>query len=290
MRRFWRATRPYSFTAALVPVLLGALASGRFSLLWFALALVGAVAIQTVANVVNDLFDARSGLDRLDNTGAMNVVVTGELAPAEGWRIVAVAGTVATLAGGLALGRVGTPLVPWLVGGALVAFFYTAPPIALKHRALGDAAVAAGFGVGVAAGSAMIALGGPLTPLVSERLSAWAAPPLMLVVAILHANNLRDREADRAGAARTVANVLPESFGRALLVALVMLPYFWQTGLALTTREAWTVLPMLTLPIGANLAARAQAGNVGGTYVPEIAKLHGAFGVLAAIALAIVLR
>ncbi|HYM91073.1 MAG TPA: UbiA family prenyltransferase, partial [bacterium] len=59
-----QAVRPFSFTASLVPVLLGsavAATQGMFHPGLFLLTLLGAVAIQGAANLFSDYFDYRSG-------------------------------------------------------------------------------------------------------------------------------------------------------------------------------------------------------------------------------------
>lgn len=285
MKRFWEAARPYSFTAALVPVVIGFAATRSFPVGWFLVTLLGAIAAQTVANVVNDLYDARTGLDRPDNAGAMNALVRGLITEREAKAIVLVASVVGLGCAALAVARVGTPIVPWLIGGGLVAFFYTAPPIALKRRALGDLAVAFGFGIGYAAGAALIASGGEPSPEVRTRVWIWAVPAILLVVAILHANNHRDREADRANGARTLANSLSLANSRTVLLALVGGAYVWTLGLVLIGNP-WAVLPLFTLPLAIPLLRKAARDDVGGMFVPEIAKLHGAFGLLLATGLA----
>ncbi len=294
--RLWAATRPYSFTAAAVPVLLGTLAALdalrplRFDPLAFALVLLGAVAIQTVANVVNDLYDARTGLDRRDNTGAVNAIVRGVVTEREAKRLVLAASAASLAVGVWFLGRVGPTALPLLVGGGLLAVFYTAPPVRLKHRALGDLAVAAGFGLGILVGAALAQAASKPGPFPFGRILIDGLPSLLLVVGILHANNHRDREADRAAGARTLGNVLSVPASRALLRALLLGPYAVAlAAVLLRIATPFFLLPLLSLPVALGLDARARRDDVGGMYVPEFAKLHGLFGALAAASLALAL-
>lgn len=286
--RFWAATRPYSFTASAVPVLIGSLVavaagSAAFSLLAFALALGGAVAIQTVANVVNDLYDRRTGIDRPDNYGRFNSILAGVVSEAEAKRIVLVASAIAFAVGIWTIARVGPPATWLIAGGALLAFFYTAPPFRLKHFALGDAAVAAGFGFGMVYGAFLVQLP-RFTPW--PTLLAYAAPSLLLVVGILHANNHRDRTADRAAGARTLANTLSERGSAALLSFLLLAPYAIVIAAVLTklTTPLW-LAALVSMPIAYKLERRGRSGDVEGMYVPEVAKLHGLFGLLTAVAI-----
>ena len=294
LRRYWLATRPYSFTAAAVPALLGSLVAVEalpglhFGVVAFGLTLLGCVAIQAVANVVNDLYDARTGLDRPDNYGRLNCIVSGLVTVPEARRIILAASGLSLLVGVWFLLRVGLPGLWLLIAGGLLAFFYTAPPLRLKHRALGDVAVALGFGLGMVYG-AFLAQAAPMLgrfTLPLGQILTVALPSLLLVVGILHANNHRDRAADAAAGARTLANVVPLRTSDAILTALLLGPYAVALVAAAThVATRWWPLVLLSLPVAIALARRGQRGDVEGMYVPEVAKLHGLFGLLTTVAL-----
>jgi hypothetical protein len=159
MRTLWQATRPYSFPAAAVPVAVGTalapLLHPGLGVNWShaALVLAGTIAAQAVSNLVNDLVDAGRGLDHAGNAGRDNPIVAGTLGPGA---MVGLA--VAIGAAGLVIAawltRVAGPPVAWLAAaGALFAVFYTAPPVALKYRALGDVAVFTAFGALILTGA-----------------------------------------------------------------------------------------------------------------------------------------
>ncbi|MER3496145.1 MAG: hypothetical protein C4320_04690 [Armatimonadota bacterium] len=290
VKRYWTATRPYSFTAAAVPVLIGSLlavavGSASFSIVAFALTLIGAVAIQSVANVVNDLYDRRTGIDREDNYGRFNSFVAEVVTESEGKRIIGFASAVALAIAIWFILRVGAPAVSLIVMGALLAFFYTAPPFRLKHYALGDAAVAAGFGFGMLYGAFLAQLPAT-TPW--QTLIIYTLPSLLLVVGILHANNHRDRVADLGLNARTVANLLSERGSAWLNSAYLLLPYALViVGVATKLATPFWLLTLLSFPIALKLHQRGQRGDVEGMYVPEVAKLHGLFGILTAVAIGV---
>lgn len=292
--RYWTATRPYSFTAAVVPVLLGSLVAVyalrplRFDFLAFLITIVGAIAIQAVANVVNDFYDSEVGLDRHDNYGALNAIVRGVISDQEAKRLIAGTGVVAFAVGIWFMARVGWQSWWLILGGGLLAFFYTAPPVQLKHHALGDLAVALGFGLGIAYGSFLVQAHNKTEAFEfpGGQLLLYILPSLFLVVAILHANNHRDREADRAADAATIANTLTQPASRWLLRGLLIAPYV-VVLLSVVLRIAalaWA-LTLVTLPLAIMLERRAAADDVEGMYVPDVAKLHGLFGIVGTIAL-----
>ena len=292
--RYWLATRPYSFTAAVVPVLIGtltalyALRPLHFDPMAFVLTILGAIVIQMVANLVNDFYDSEVGLDKHDNYGALNAIVRGVITDTEAKRLIIATSTVAFLLGLWFMARVGWQSWWLILAGALLAFFYTAPPVQLKHHALGDVAVALGFGLGIAYGSFLVQAVGKGTEWTMPlgQLLVYALPSLLLVVAILHANNHRDREADRAAGAATIANKLSESGSRVLLRVLLLAPYLIVLLSVVTRIAAWPwVFTLLTLPIAILLDQRAAKDDVQGMYVPDVAKLHGMFGIIGAVAL-----
>lgn len=297
LRAYWVATRPYSFTATLVPVLIGTgVAKVLFptmALNWgaFALALLGALAVHVVANVLNDFFDARSGLDNPQNFGRFNAVVAGLTTPKEMLGIAAGAGVVSLLIGLYFLVAIGVPILVLMLLGGFLAVFYTMPPLSLKHHTLGDVAVLLGFGLGMAAGAYVVQAHAMPGYLVGSRLAAllaYALPSALPMVGILHANNHRDRANDREYGARTLANVLSPALSKRVMVALLVAPLalFAATSVAgLTT--AWILLAVLSVPPMLKILREVKTDHFDGPLVPQIAQFHGLFGLLTTIGLAV---
>lgn len=200
--------RAYAFPASVMPALIGAAAAwyaGAPVHLWhLVLTCVGVMALHAMGNLVNDAFDFVKGIDRevLPVSGA---VVRGILTARQ-----ALGGAAVCLLIGAGIGLyfvfLRGPLVLALgVLGVVCGVWYTAPPLALKYRGLGDLVILVSFGLGVVTGSWLVQTGSlSLTPLV------WGLPQAMLVVAILHANNWRDVQRDGALRARTLAQRLGE--------------------------------------------------------------------------------
>src|SRR5262249_25873391 len=98
---WYRATRPFSFTASTIPVLVGgacALLVGSFSPPAFLLCLAGSVALQAGTNLVNDYYDHQLGADHSGSLGPSRVIQEGWLSP----RTVLLGGILFFVAGGLA--------------------------------------------------------------------------------------------------------------------------------------------------------------------------------------------
>lgn len=294
---YWVATRPYSFTATLVPVMIGTgVAKVLFPALsvnwgYFLLALLGALSIHVVSNVLNDVFDAKSGLDNKDNFGRFNAVVAGSVTPREMLGIAGVFGVVALLVGLYFLAVVGAPILVLMILGAFLAVFYTMPPVKLKHRVLGDIAVLLGFGLGMAYGAYIVqahAMPGYLEGGRLLAVLAYAFPTALPMVGILHANNHRDRANDREYGARTLANVLSPARSKDVMFALLLAPLaiLFATTLGLLTTP-WVLLCVLAVPPLLKILREVKADHFEGPLVPQIAQFHGMFGLLATIGLAV---
>lgn len=282
------AIRPFSLTAAIVPVVVGTLvaAPDAFRPLRFVLALVGAVAIQAGTNLVNDYFDYRKGVDGPGTLGPAGLIQRGKLSPRTvllmgiGWFA---AGSVAGL---ILVGLTGPELL--LLGLASIAagFFYTAAPVALAYIGLGELTVFLFMGPTIVLGAYYVQ---------TERWS-WtpvlvSLPIAFLVTAILHANNLRDIENDREHAKRTVATLIGRRAATVEFALLIGAAYVALLVVVLIGAASWpALLAGVTLPaaIGlVRLAQRTEKPKALNLVLLKTAMLHMRFGFFLAIGLAI---
>src|SRR5262245_54292132 len=99
IRNWLIALRPVSFTASVIPVLVGTAiaAEDEFHPLLFVLALLESVAIHAGTNLVNDYFDHIKGTDNEESLGQSGVIQRGILSA----RTVLIGGIVAFGAGAL---------------------------------------------------------------------------------------------------------------------------------------------------------------------------------------------
>src|SRR5947208_3002301 len=128
--RWWRAIRPHSLGTALAPVLVGgsvAARDGSFRWWAFVLAALGVALLLVGVNLGNDYFDYRSGADPPLGVGS-RPLQSGLLSPRAFVSGSVVAFLVAGVLG-IILAFASPPEVLLLgVGGAVLGFFYTAPP------------------------------------------------------------------------------------------------------------------------------------------------------------------
>lgn len=287
--RVWlRAIRPYAYPASVVPVAAGAgsaALAGSFSPLALVLTLVGCMALQTASNLVNEYYDWKQGADHEGSLGTGHVIQDGWLSP----RRVLAAG-IGTLLLGIVCGlilalQVGWPILALGLVGVVLAVGYTAPPLKLAYRGLGEIAVFFAFGPLMVLGGLLVhrPSGGVVTAL------AASLPVGLLVAAILHANNVRDLEDDRRVGKRTLATLLGHRGARqeydvllagayvsvVLAVALQLLPW--------PSLAAFASLP-LALRVH-RLVWRETEPRRLGPALPTTAALHLRFGLLLALGL-----
>jgi 1,4-dihydroxy-2-naphthoate polyprenyltransferase len=204
---FLRTTRLPFLSATFVPVLLGiAVAALRDSFSWWLalLTLVAAACIHLGLNVANDIFDTQSGADEANVnptqfSGGSRVILYG---------LVRLRSMVLLSAGlygigigiGFALAAMRGWSLLWVgVAGALISVFYTAPPIRLVHRGLGEIAVGVGFGPIMTLGAYFVlAREYALEPLLASL------PVGILIALILYVNEVPDRAGDAAAGKRTL--------------------------------------------------------------------------------------
>ncbi len=308
LKLWWRALRPFSFPASLFPSLTGSFAAAVFhrSEAGFAfsvgdavIAVLGCVAIHATSNLLNDYFDWRSGLDQRDNSGRMNPLVQQSLSPSQILRLAFACGLVASAIGAYFIAR-SEGAIAWIVTvGALSAWAYTAPPFALKYRALGEVQVMLSFGILMALGSYMVQAE-PYANVESETaVLLLSLPQSLLIAAILHANNHRDRRGDHLAGARTLSLLVgsrQRSVGMGRL--LVWSAYAVHVVAVIATAgqpygiSAWSLLAFASMPLARRALELLDGSDdplspAFSAVVPMHARLQMAYGGLMVIGLAI---
>jgi 1,4-dihydroxy-2-naphthoate octaprenyltransferase len=204
---FFLATRLPFLTATLIPVGLGgavAAYAGLFHAVWFVLALVAAVSVHLGLNMANDLFDDASGADAANVTptpfsGGSRVLQYGLVN-----RRAMLAGCAAFYGVALALGLFlaaerGWPLLVIGATGIVLSLAYSAPPLRLVHRGLGEPVTALGFGPVMAEGTYFATTGHW-----SGAVALASIPVAILVALVLYVNQVPDRLGDAAAGKRTL--------------------------------------------------------------------------------------
>jgi len=285
-------TRPFSWTATLVPVAVGAAVAGPQGPAAAVLPLLalGVVLAQAGTNAINEFFDVARGVDTASSRRASRVLLERRLPP----RTVYVGGLALLALGVVTAAAVSALLglgpIPLLFGaaGALLGYAYTAPPLALKYRGLGLPVVALVMGP-----SMVLAAQYVLSGRWSEA-ALWASLPVgCLVGAIVLANDLRDLDGDRAAGIRTSGIVLGQRAGWAVYLALLAGAFATlAVGVAVHALPWQALLAVGSAPLAVQVAGEATgrrapdpAGGVLARLDARSAQVHLLFGLLLAAGL-----
>lgn len=251
---FLRTTRLPFLSATGIPVLLGiaVAAQGGFFNPWLALVtVIGAAFAHLAINVSNDIFDTLSGADEANVnptpfSGGSRVLLYDLVTLPQ---LIGLAATLlaATVVIGLflvwATGSV-TLLGIGLVGIGL-GLAYTAPPVKLVYRGLGEITVALGFGPIMLLGAYVVQTGA-----LSWEAAIASVPVGILVALILYVNEIPDRVGDAAAGKRTLPVRLPQGVVTGAYLAAAVLAFVVLVGaVTVGLLPAATLLALLAAPL-----------------------------------------
>jgi 1,4-dihydroxy-2-naphthoate octaprenyltransferase len=283
---WWNAARPVSFTASVIPVLVGTLLAADDHFSWWKalLALAGAVAIHAGTNFVNDYYDYRKGTDNDESLGRPGMIQQGLVTP-RGVLVAGVLSFVLGIAMGLVLCATTSWELLWLgVAAVLAGFLYTGAPVHLAYLGMGELTVFIFMGPVIVLGAYFV------------QVEAWhwqpvvaALPIAFLVTAILHANNLRDIENDRKYGKRTIATVIGRERANIEMYLLLAATYVSLIVAAAVGAMPWPgLIALATAPLAAPIVRIVHAGGNPRKLnfaLFKTAQLHMRFGALMAVGL-----
>jgi 1,4-dihydroxy-2-naphthoate polyprenyltransferase len=264
LKGVYEITRPFSFTASLVPVALGgafAWTQGSVAPAPFVAALAAGLTLHAGTNVINEIYDVRHGIDSITSPRASHAIVKGRVTEKRAFALAAACFAITILLG-LYLVSVRGPLMLGLGAlGVVGGYFYTAPPFQYKYRAMGVPLVFLQMGVLMTVGGYFAASGR-----FDWRVVVLSAPAGLLVAAILHGNEWRDISEDVRLGFTTLSGELGKRAAYGTYVRLVLGAYL-VLAVAVIVRIAptLTLLAMLSLPAAWWLLRAAERGYSGST-------------------------
>jgi 1,4-dihydroxy-2-naphthoate octaprenyltransferase len=245
------ATRPWSFTMTFSSVTIGTLLAylltGNFNPLLYLLVFAGMIAFHAATNLINDFYDVKHGVDRMGAPTTKyrpHPVAAGAESP-NTIRLWAAVFYAFTLVAGVYLSILSGPWVLVLVGvGVAGSFLYTADPVVLKARGLGEITVFLMWGPLIPLGAYLVQTGGiSATPIV------LAIPIGILVALVILANNIRDIEYDGSVGMRTLPVMVGRAKGSLVYGVLLFVTYlFVPVAIVAGLLPIWSLIVMLTVP------------------------------------------
>lgn len=266
------ATRPWSFTAAAVPILITAAVS-KVSFLSeeFIRAMLMGITVQAGANLTNTYYDFVNGVDTKDC--GEKTLVERKISTSGVIILSLISYIIAFYAILPYLHTTNYVLVYTFMCGITLSFCYTANPVGLKYKGLGDLTIFACFGPLLMQCTSLLLIGST-----NDNLYLYSIPVGLLCEAILHANNARDIKADSRAGAHTLATMIGPKLSYLFYIALLAFSYIALLIIALL--KNWgCVSALLTIPLAMALNKNYVNGKL--TDLPEeTAKLHLPFGIL----------
>jgi 1,4-dihydroxy-2-naphthoate octaprenyltransferase len=286
---WWEIVRPFSFTASMLPVLVGgavAFQEGRMNWALFLAALLASLALHLGTNVVNEIYDVRHGIDAITSPRMSMAILKGRVTEREAFVVAWFGFGIATLLGLYLISQRGLPILLLGLLGLSGGYFYTAPPFQYKYRALGLPLVFLLMGP-------VMVLGGyyAITGRFQPSLLVVSVPVGLLVTAILHGNEWRDITEDSRHGFTTLSAQVGRDAAHWIYVMLVLGAYVaLGMGVMVGLIPRLALLTLLSLPLAAWILRSAELGASGHLRAIAMidlmtARLHSAFGALLLVGL-----
>jgi 1,4-dihydroxy-2-naphthoate octaprenyltransferase len=283
LKLFIRASRPFSLTASVIPVILGGilgLKAPNFSVEYFILSIVAIVFLQASVNLLNDHDDFINKVDTKDSYGSSGVIVEGLLTLREVYRSGIILLVLGCLIGLFLYYKRGAAILILGIIGAIFGYFYTGKPLKLKYRGLGAFMVFVIFGP-------LMTLGGYYVQMQKFTMQSFliSIPTALLTTAILHANDIRDIKHDKKAGIKTLSIYIGRKNAQLVYSSLIIFAY-----ISLIIMTIYKYVPYLSLICLLTLPAAIKNMNKlkmakGSSYEiveldKESGKLQGQFGIL----------
>ncbi len=285
--RYFLATRPAFLSVTLVGCLVGlAVARGSgvaLDALDATVTVLFALVAHAGVNVVNDYHDARSGADAANTrrlfpfTGGSRFIQNGVLSVRQTGLFGHALLAAVIPAGAWLAWQAGAGLILIGATGLLVGWAYSAPPLALMNRGLGEVAIAAGW-LAVVVGTDYVQRGA-FSPLPFAAGLSYA----LLVANLLFINQFPDHDGDAAVGKRTLVVRLGPQAAKWGYLLIAIVAYGWLVAMVarnLLPQQAAAAAMTLVLSFGAARELIAHAGEPAELAKPikatiAAANLHG---------------
>ena len=281
----WRvALRPKTFPIAAVPVFVGTAFAwaqhGTFVPWAFVLAIAGAILVQAISNMQNDVGYTVRGGETGTRTGLPRATANGWLPVPAVRAAIVVAALVAVAVGAPLMVYRGWPVALIVASSIVAAWAYMGGPKPIAYTPYGDVTVFLFFGLMAVCGTIYVQAG-------TIGAAGWLAGVAigLLAASVLTVNNHRDIAHDATTGRRTLSVVLGAAGSRAVYRTSVLGAFALVPAIAWTAGSAWYLLPLALLPRALALLAAFDAAPGGHAYTPLLFRtviLEAGFGMLLA--------
>ena len=278
------ALRPLTLPIAAIPVVAGSALAyslhGAFAAWIAALSLAGALLVQVISNLQNDVGYTVRGGETGTRTGLPRATARGWLGVGTVRGAIVAAIALALAVGAPLIALRGWPVAAIVVGSIVAAYAYMGGPRPIAYTPYGEATVFAFFGVVALVGTVYVQAG-------TVDATGWAAGIAfgLLAAAVLNVNNHRDIAHDASTGRRTMAVVLGARGSRRVFRASVACAFLLVPAIAVLAGSPWYLLPLVLVPSALGLVRAFDRAGSGHALTPVLFRtvfLEAAFGLLLA--------
>lgn len=247
-RIWWQLTRPHTLTAAFAPVFLGTMIALTYGegtlhyLLFFAM-LIASILIQMATNMFNEYYDFKRGLDTEESIGIGGAIVRNGVKPKTVLNLAFLLYGISILIGIYICMETSWTLALVGVISMLIGYFYTGGPYPIAYTPFGELVS------GVVMGMFLILIAFYIqTGTVTVDAVLLSVPSVLLVAAIMMANNIRDLVGDKKSGRKTLAILVGRSNAITILMLFFIISYIWIIALILLGQLSfWALLVLLSI-------------------------------------------
>ena len=249
---WFKAARAPFLVVSFIPAVLGgviALYLGEIDWLLFAIVVIGVVMAHSAADFFDDYYDFKTGnLGNKEKQFHDSPLIDGTIKPGQVMFAGILCMLIAVASGIYAYIVVGMPVVWLMLAGAFIVFFYTAPPVRLNYRGLGEFALFLAFGPLIVFGLTYV-----LTGQVYVESILAGVPVGIYIMNVGLVSNTFDYHDDVASGKKA----FPVRFGQAAAVRLIVAST-WIAYLSVVAGVIFNILPVWSLLIFVSLPIAMQ--------------------------------
>ncbi len=269
---WFKAARAPFLVVSLIPAVLGGLIgyySGYFDWTIFILATIGIVMAHGAADFIDDYYDFINGnLGNKEQQFHDSPLIRGEVTLKQVLIATLITLGIAVAAGIYLLIEVGLPVLYLMLAGSFIVLFYTAPPVKLNYRGMGETMLFFAFGPMIVFGSYFV---------LSGKFSwepIFASIPLgIFTMNVGIVSNTFDYEDD----VKSGKKCIPVRFGQKTAVWIIIIGTVIAylsviAGVLLNFLPVWSLITLLTIPLAVGVIRQTLQFHNTDMYTPAMTK------------------
>jgi len=259
-RTWWNLLRPHTLTAAFIPVAIGSILAhidNSFHTLLFIAMLVASLLIQAAANMINEYYDYKRGLDHEGSVGIGGAIVRDGIKPSTVLQLAFTFFGISVLLGIYICIQSSWWIAVIGIICMTAAYLYTGGPYPIAYTPFGE--LVAGFFMGVVIIGITYYIQAGSIP---SKIMLLSLPTSITIGAILTANNIRDLDNDKENGRKTLVILLGKKNSIIFIGSMFVAAYALIVAFVIAKlMTPFVLISLASIP----LAIKATKGFIGKT-------------------------